>query len=143
MGQKFALALAILLGAVLIAPAWAQSPGGPAQANGYPVGAIAFVVSGTGTTSATATLPGNLANAKITYVCAIVMTEAAGTAVSANGTLTHAIGPTTLQFSELGQVAHSFTPCLPGDNSGTAMVATTPTSTSATTSSVIVSGYQK
>jgi hypothetical protein len=71
------------------------------------------------------------------------MTEAAGTAVSANGTLTHMVGGVTLQFSELGQLAQVFTPCLPADNSGTAPVATTPTSTAATTSSVIVSGYSK
>jgi hypothetical protein len=140
-------ALALLSGAALVtalmSPAVAQAPAGPAQGNGYPENATAFVVSATGTTSANVSLPGNLANANITYVCSINMTESGGSAVSANGTLTHVIGPTTLQYSQLGQLAQTFTPCLPGDNSGSAMVATTPTSTGATASSVIVTGYTK
>jgi hypothetical protein len=134
--RKLLLAL-LLLG--LVTPASAQSPAGPAQANGYPVNATAFAVSGTGTTSATATAPSS--GGKITYICAVVMTEAGGTGVTANGTLTHAIGGVTLQFSELGQVALSLSPCLPND--GSAPVATTPTATAATTSSVIITGYQK
>lgn len=117
-------------------PSWTRSA--PATDTGYPPGAQPFAASGSGTTSATVTVtqPAAFQN---TYVCSITMTESGGSAISAAGTLTHAVGMNTLTFAQLGQVNLSFSPCIVNDGSN--MVATTPTSTAATNSAVIVTGF--
>lgn len=134
----WACALAWIIGGAL---ALAQVPAGPSTGSGYPNGSIAFVQSGTGATSATTTV--NQSTTQATYICHVTMTEASGTGVSANGTITN-VGGTTLQYSELGQIDQSFSPCLLATSPGTGSnsVATTPVSTAATTSSVIISGYR-
>jgi hypothetical protein len=116
-------------------PSWTRSA--PATDTGYPPGAQPFVITGTGTTTATATTaqPAAYQNS---FLCTLVMTEAGGTGITVNGSITNTING-TVTFSQLGQLVVTFTPCLP--NNGSNMVITAPTSTAATASSIVATGF--
>lgn len=73
-----------------------------------------------------------------TFVTGITMTEAGGSAVSANGSITNTVGG-TISFAHLGQLAVNFSPLL--INNGSSMVVTTPTATSATACALTATGY--
>jgi hypothetical protein len=130
--------LAGLFGLLFVSAALAQAPlsGGTATGTGYPTSALPFAASGTGTTSATVTVP--LIAGQVGYLCGLTMTQAGGTAVSAVGTVTNISG-ISLSFAALGQVAVTFTPCLVASGN---IVGTTPTTTGATNSAITLTGYK-
>lgn len=138
----------LLVTALLIHAAHAQTFGTVTAGSPYPVGSTPVAASASGTTAATtATLPASLVTR--TYICGFAIDSSATAVAVGNASITGVTGgtmnfnqPTQAAASGVGVLNRSFIPCLPTAGVNTAVVVTSAAAGAGGVVTVNVWGYQ-